>query len=77
MGGRGEGEFLKQALAFPGCSLGSSHVVPKQFALTLIHCLTKLIAEFEQAETKDAIAALTTDGYEMVKPGAKRLRKEA
>jgi len=69
------GDLLKRW--YPNGAPMADDVVPKQLALTLIQCLTKLITEFEQAETKDAITALTMDGYEMVRLGVKRLRKDA
>ena len=37
---------------YPASPPANDDVVPKQVALTLIHCLTKLIAEFEQTETR-------------------------
>jgi len=59
---------------FPSSTPANDALVPKKIVLMLIHCLSRLMAEFEKADTKLAIEALNTDGYKTIKTGAKRLR---
>jgi len=66
------GDFLKKW--YPDKEPSSDAVVPKQIGLLLVHLLTKLTEEFEQAETKEAICALTATNKDAMTNAAKRLR---
>jgi len=68
------GDFL--AKWYPDKEPNSDAVVPKQIGLLLVHLLNKLTAEFEQAETKEAISALTATNQDVMTNAAKRLRVE-
>jgi len=68
------GDFLKKW--YPDGEPGSDAVVPKQIGLLLVHLLNKLTGEFEQAETKEAISALTATNQDVMTNAAKRLRVE-
>jgi len=51
-------------------------VVPRQFALHLMHCLNNVKQVFEGQEEKKAIDLLAAKGQEAIRASAKRLRTE-
>jgi len=53
-----------------------SAVVPRQFALHLMHCLNNVKQVFEGQEEKKAIDLLAAKGQEAIRASAKRLRTE-